>query len=501
MKRDSILLFIIIALGAALRLSLLGAHRFTCDESLYSYWAYDMAHRLRPGIIPAFGLEKPPIYLFVSALVWLVYPVREVFAELPNLAAGIVAIYLVHKAGELYFKDSRAALISALIFSLTPVNILYSATAYTDPLMVCLSLGALCFFLKRDYFWSGVLFGLALGTKQFAAFYLPFFALCLFFIRELRLAKTLRALSFAAAGFAAAFTVPFIWGMYNSVKAGKGPLFAFETWFGLNVLPVIFSITAGDIAKRSVSWVYCFNSVFVMWWLNAAVLCSVALAIALKRDLKTALIAFYLAAVIAGVSVIRTPVFDRYILTFAPFVALMAGGAFSALLGKGTAFKTAAACAACAVILAVFPLRAMYGYKIINLEGRSFGAMSTQNDGIDIVTDYVKRLKLKDARIYSDPDLTYCLYYYFGGTGHGIGWEPVKEAFETAEKIKRMDISSGQEAFLMFYGGNNRITGFSRELLKDGFICSAELAVADRFGSPNLILYRVLKKQRSVHGV
>ncbi len=175
LKHKNLLLFSIIVVGALLRISLLGQHRFHGDEALYAYWAMDMAEKSSLYVGYAFLLDKPPVFMLIAALFYSVMPVSEIFAELPNIIAGILSIYFIYKIASYYFNNIYAAFLATLIYSLAPVNILFSATAFTDPLMVFFGLAGLFFLLRGRYFAFGAVLGLALGTKQFAVFLLPLF--------------------------------------------------------------------------------------------------------------------------------------------------------------------------------------------------------------------------------------------------------------------------------------------------------------------------------------
>src|SRR6056297_648920 len=137
------MLFSIMAVGALLRVALLGQHRFHGDEALYAYWAMDIAEKTSPYVGYAFLLDKPPVFMLIAALFYSVMPVNEIFAELPNIIAGILSIYFIYKIALCYFDSIYTALLAALLYSLSPVNILFSATAFTDPLMVFFGLAGL----------------------------------------------------------------------------------------------------------------------------------------------------------------------------------------------------------------------------------------------------------------------------------------------------------------------------------------------------------------------
>jgi hypothetical protein len=62
---------------------------------------------------------------------------------------------------------------AALFVALSPFDILFARTAFTDPLLVVWALGALCAVAYGRWFWAGVCLGLAFATKQHAIVLIP----------------------------------------------------------------------------------------------------------------------------------------------------------------------------------------------------------------------------------------------------------------------------------------------------------------------------------------
>jgi hypothetical protein len=64
-------------------------------------------------------------------------------------------------------------MVAAILMALSPFNILFAPTAFTDPLMVAWVLAALCLAAKGSLGWCGLMLGLAAATKQQGLLFVP----------------------------------------------------------------------------------------------------------------------------------------------------------------------------------------------------------------------------------------------------------------------------------------------------------------------------------------
>jgi hypothetical protein len=172
-----LLLAMVVALAAVLRISIVAVNRFHGDEALYCHWGLLIASGkdifLRHGVI----VDKPPVFLYTLALFFRLFGPSETAARLPNIIASLVSILIVyHLALEL--ANRGVALLSALFMALSPFDIQFAPTAFTDPLMVCLTLASFLLTVQRRHLPAGLAMGLALMTKPTAVFFVP---LLLFF--------------------------------------------------------------------------------------------------------------------------------------------------------------------------------------------------------------------------------------------------------------------------------------------------------------------------------
>jgi len=162
----------VLALAAVVRVSLIAVNRFHGDEALYSYWSLLIASGkdvfLRYGVI----VDKPPVFLYTLALFFRVFGYTETAARLPNILASLASLVIVYHI-VLDLADARAALLSALLLTLSPFDIQFAPTAFTDPLMVCLILTSCLLALRRWHVPAGLAAGLAVMTKPTGVIFLP----------------------------------------------------------------------------------------------------------------------------------------------------------------------------------------------------------------------------------------------------------------------------------------------------------------------------------------
>ena len=164
-------LVLLIVVGAALRLAPIGANRFHQDEALYSFWALQIATGRDP-ILNHSAVDKPPLFIYTLALCFKLFGPSEVAARLPSELASVASIALLYYfASRLYGR--AVAMVAAILMALSPFNILFAPTAFTDPLMVVWVLAALCLAVKGRLGWCGVALGLAAATKQQGLLFVP----------------------------------------------------------------------------------------------------------------------------------------------------------------------------------------------------------------------------------------------------------------------------------------------------------------------------------------
>jgi 4-amino-4-deoxy-L-arabinose transferase-like glycosyltransferase len=169
--RAAVLIAILLA-ALALRLAPWGQNRFLEDEALYAYWGLQIATGADP-MLNYEPVDKPPLHPYTLALSFLIFGQNETAARLPSLFASVTNIAIVYALGRELFGDDRVGLLAALLLTLSPFDILFASTAFTDPLMTTSVLASLLAAAKGRWGIAGILAAVAVATKQQGLFFLP----------------------------------------------------------------------------------------------------------------------------------------------------------------------------------------------------------------------------------------------------------------------------------------------------------------------------------------
>jgi len=161
---------LLLLIGFGLRVAYLTVDRFHADEALYAGWALLILDG-DPTLLSV-PVDKPPFYLYTLAGSMRLFGSSEAAARMPSLAASVLGIALTYRLGRRLY-DRRTGLWAALLVALSPYDILFARTAFTDPLLVALTLGALCAAVEGHWFWAGLGMGMAFATKQHAVLLIP----------------------------------------------------------------------------------------------------------------------------------------------------------------------------------------------------------------------------------------------------------------------------------------------------------------------------------------
>ena len=315
---------LIVAVAAVLRLSPMGMHRFHVDEALYAYFARLISSG-RDIFLRSVVLDKGPVFLYTLAGFFRALGPSETVARLPNLLASLVSIIMLYQiADELY--DRRTALLSACLLALSPFDIQFAATAFTDPMMVCFALVSASLALRANFFWSGVTFGLAIMTKLTAAFMAPLvIALALHAARRVHTKSPWQSLAFGVLGFSIVLCMGVLWDVVLRVQA-------------INIISAgrllygdVGTVQLNEVLPRLRSWLDQMQYFTGSPPLNALLMAALPGLVCigwLSRRVRSgwlwdcALIGFLLYFV-AVHTLLTLRIYDRYLLGLAPIVSLI----------------------------------------------------------------------------------------------------------------------------------------------------------------------------------
>lgn len=367
LNQNWILILVILLAAWAARVAWLTVDRFHPDEAYMAYWARLIADGQDPWLLSV-PVDKPPLFPYLLALCFRIWGPDEWAARLPAMAASIVALALTHRlATRLY--GPTAALVALILLAGSPFHILFSRTAFTDPLMLTWGLAALTAAAEGHWWQSGLWLGLAFATKQQGLFFLPL-ALSLGWSAGQRL--DLKALGQCTLGFLLPFAITIAW---DQVRWATRPSYfdqAIQNYGRLTLVP------AWQIGRRLREWGRLLAMITGSLILNTLVLLP-----CLRRDRPTALIWLHLLAFSAVHILFSFPVWDRYLLPIVPLVALLGGGSIARLLANRTE-RTKWGAILLILVLAVVPAirAAQNGYNL--------GGDHWAYQGIDRAAEYLR---------------------------------------------------------------------------------------------------------------
>ncbi|NWG16335.1 MAG: glycosyltransferase family 39 protein [Chloroflexi bacterium] len=180
----------ILLLAAALRFHALAWDaRFHPDEALFATFARRAA--VNGDWLLRGPLDKPPLSIYASALSMTLVGVThlpdgvltldvyagEFAARLPNALASLCLVALVYALARRLYGRGRTPLLAMLLLALSPYAVAFSATVFTDGLMLLCIVLALRLASARRWLWAGLWLALGFGCKQQALYYLPLLAL------------------------------------------------------------------------------------------------------------------------------------------------------------------------------------------------------------------------------------------------------------------------------------------------------------------------------------
>jgi 4-amino-4-deoxy-L-arabinose transferase-like glycosyltransferase len=164
---------VIFLTGWWLRVPGLFANRFFADEALFATWARYIAVWREP-LLQGLPVDKPPLLFYAQALFYPLFGPVTWAARMPDLLASMVLIALTAVFVHRSYHHKETAVLAAILITLSPIAIQFSPTAFIDPLLTALLMGALAWRGRPRL--GGFLFGLALLAKYQALLFLPLLA-------------------------------------------------------------------------------------------------------------------------------------------------------------------------------------------------------------------------------------------------------------------------------------------------------------------------------------
>jgi hypothetical protein len=128
---EPLLLVIVIAAGAFLRLWQINSLGYNSDEAVYAgQGAAIAADPALREIFPIFRAH-PLLFQFILAIVFRLYGVNDLIGRLFSMVLGLATIYFVYQLGRLLY-GRRAGMIAALVIALMPYHIVVTRQVILD---------------------------------------------------------------------------------------------------------------------------------------------------------------------------------------------------------------------------------------------------------------------------------------------------------------------------------------------------------------------------------
>ncbi len=177
----------LILLATSLRTPLLFAEGMHADEALFGTWANWIASGW-DILLQNQVVDKPPVLFYLQAVALQLFDKADFALRMPNFLASLVLIGLAARSisaptssGGYKLQNDRSSLfppawesiLFVLLLTLSPFMIQFSATGFTDPLMLCFGAAGLSLVGKKRFGWAGILLGLSIATKYTAIFLFP----------------------------------------------------------------------------------------------------------------------------------------------------------------------------------------------------------------------------------------------------------------------------------------------------------------------------------------
>jgi len=140
-KHDNIYLWLILVLGAILRIYKLGSQSFWYDE-IYSA---NLSAKSLSEVALRFG-QTPTLYHILLNF-WLYLGRSDAMIRLLSAVFGVIALWVVYLVGK-NLLDTKHGLLGAFLLAISPFHIWYSQEARMYSLLILLSSASMLFFIK-----------------------------------------------------------------------------------------------------------------------------------------------------------------------------------------------------------------------------------------------------------------------------------------------------------------------------------------------------------------
>ena len=492
----------ILLLALLLRLAPWGQNRFLEDEALYSYWGLQIATGADP-MLDEEPVDKPPLHPYTLALSFLLSgssPVRESPGRLPSLLASMASIFLVFALALQLHGSGPTGLLAALLLALSPFDILFASTAFTDPLMVALALGAIVAAAGDRLGLAGLLAGLAAATKQQGLLFLPLVVVAGLLAAPRDAAATKEYSGRGAAilswirrawrqrwlRFVLALALVIAGALWWDQARLQSPGFLEQGSISYGGLA---PAQAGTLGQRGAEWLSLVGAFWVSPWFNALLIAALAgwLAGGLAgwwegwNRIDMALGVFCLAFLVLH-WLIGFQVWDRYLLGLVPLLALLGARAWMALSTaiRAIPWRRVYALALVAVLIGTLGAPVLAATRSELPVGGDHGAY----DGIDHLATYM-RTQTPTGSVLYHYWLGYHYRFYLYGAPLRLHWYP-----DLDDLVRDAEIYRREPRYIAFPSWKDSEPAVAA-LAEAGIMLIPVYETTRRDGTVSFVLYRM----------
>jgi hypothetical protein len=430
---------LVILIGMTLRLVMLGLDvRFHPDEALFAAQTRLISQQ-GDLLLRETDLDKPPLTFYVAALSFRLLGPTEFATRLPNVLFSSLSVALVYALARALYRDRVTAALAGLLFAVSPYDLAFAATAFTDVQATFWVLAAAWCAVRDHWSYAGIAAALAFAAKSNALIMLPLIvALGITHNAkaEWRFRDVLARLGRLVWPLALGVGLLVVWDL------GRAPRSFFDLGYTRNNPGRL--IRSDELWPRLGRWLHWLGFITGARALNLFLLAAAPVQLAAGRRSRSRaaladwLMAGFAVAFLAWHWLIAFNTYDRYIHTLVPFLILMAARILTGLykidvVGRivrayrhtplpgdaGTA-PTRSPIYFCLaggarIALVVVVLGAMLPATVKTLRGEAaVGGDQGQHTGIDSLAVYLNR-RLRGEIVY-DHWLGWELAYYLGET-------------------------------------------------------------------------------------
>ncbi len=294
--------------------------RFHPDEALYSTFARN-AVTYGDWWLPG-PLDKPPLSIYASALSMHFFASKitplniidvplvkgEFAARLPNVFAGILLIAMLYTITATIY-NKPVALLAALLVTISPHAVGFSASAFTDMLMITLGMASVLAMLRGYPAVSGLLLVLSIAAKPHGIFFLTWLPFTMIHNRRLEWRHFLAAFTVGIAALV----------LWDALRPGE----SFWSVGNRHINPGHPFSTPDEWGDRLRLWLEFSPELFGPAWLTGGLVAVGLWRIITRGRPYERLLGLFIAGYSSAHIISALPIFDRYLVLAVPPMAML----------------------------------------------------------------------------------------------------------------------------------------------------------------------------------